>query len=65
MKEVNQRFEVDAPWELAILAYDRKSWSIPNPDFKVRQAAACGRVKKERKKEIEGKRESVCACVCV
>lgn len=34
MKEVEQRFEVDCPWELAVLAYDRKSWSIPNPEFK-------------------------------
>eukprot|EP00730_Choanoeca_flexa_P016390 TRINITY_DN7725_c0_g2_i1.p1 TRINITY_DN7725_c0_g2~~TRINITY_DN7725_c0_g2_i1.p1 ORF type:complete len:263 (+),score=36.83 TRINITY_DN7725_c0_g2_i1:98-886(+) len=34
MKITEYEFEVDAPWELSLLAYDRKSWGVPSPDFK-------------------------------
>ncbi|EDQ88635.1 uncharacterized protein MONBRDRAFT_26278 [Monosiga brevicollis MX1] len=34
MKIVEYEFEVDAPWELALLAYDRKSWAVPSPEYK-------------------------------
>ena len=34
MKEVRYEFDIDAPWSLALLAYDRKSWGIPNPAIK-------------------------------
>ncbi|EGD78754.1 hypothetical protein PTSG_01732 [Salpingoeca rosetta] len=34
MKKVRFEFDVDAPWPLALLAYDRKSWGIPNPAIK-------------------------------
>eukprot|EP00049_Salpingoeca_infusionum_P023296 m.11360 g.11360 ORF g.11360 m.11360 type:complete len:351 (+) comp5708_c0_seq2:321-1373(+) len=34
MREVHYEFEIDSPWDLTLLAYDRKSWSIPNPDYK-------------------------------
>ena len=35
MKIVEYEFLVDVPWELAMLAYDRKSWNVPSPEYKV------------------------------
>jgi len=34
MKITEYHFDIDVPWELSLLAYDRKSWGVPSPEFK-------------------------------